>query len=317
MNVALERYAVPIVSEETVRLIASRFDLPFPLSVERLPDIGINNAIFALGENLILRVARNNSEIFASVRKEALVVPLVRQIGFCTPELLAFDDTLELLPTPFEVFDQAIGQTLGLLDLPLSSTGIVWREVGRNVARLHAGIDDKGPIAALPVASVESANPEDLANAGYFTKAEANWFATWLERLDNLSGSSQARRFVHADLQATNIIVSYQPGDGAASFVALLDWGASGWGDAAADLAGVPTRALPYVVNGYNEVAGMDDCLAARVMACDVRATLASAMRRPKPGQSWAERPLSRLIDLFRFGLEQQSGAWRLLLAPM
>ena len=125
MNVALERYAVPIVSEETVRLIASRFDLPFPLSVERLPDIGINNAIFALGENLILRVARNDSEIFASVRKEALVVPLVRQIGVCTPELLAFDDTLELLPTPFGVFDRAVGQTLGLLDLPLRATADV------------------------------------------------------------------------------------------------------------------------------------------------------------------------------------------------
>lgn len=316
MNVALERYAVPIVSEETVRLIASRFDLPFPLSVERLPDIGINNAIFALGENLILRVARNDSEIFASVRKEALVVPLVRQIGVCTPELLAFDDTLELLPTPFGVFDRAAGQTLGLLDSPLSSTGIVWREVGRNVARLHAGIDDNGAVAELPVASVESANPEDLDIAGYFTRAEANWFTIWLERLDNLSGSSQARRFVHADLQATNIIVSRHPGEDAASFVALLDWGASGWGDAAADLAGVPTRALPCVVDGYNEVAGMDDCLAARVMACHVRATLASAMRRPKPGQSWAERPLSRLVDLFRFGLEQQVGAWRLL-APM
>lgn len=316
VNVPLERYAVPIVSEETVQLIASRFDLPFPVSVERLPDVGINNAIFALGENLILRVARNDPDIFASVRKEALVVPLVRQLGVCTPELRAFDDTLELLPTPFGVFNRAIGQTLGLLNLPPSSAANVWQEVGRNVARLHAGIEDKGAVAALPVASVESANPEDLDIAGYFTWSEAQWFTAWLERLDDLSGSSGARRFVHADLQATNVIVSYRLGEGAASFVALLDWGASGWGDPAGDLAGVPTRALPYVVDGYNEVAGIDECLAARVMACHIRATLASAMRRPRPGQSWAERPLSRLIDLFRFGLEQQSGAWRSL-TPM
>ena len=313
MNAPLERYAVPTVNEETVRLIASRFDLPLELLAERLPDVGINNAIFTLGENLVLRVARNDPEIFASVRKEALVVPLARQIGVITPELLAFDDSLELLPTPYGVFNRAIGQTLGLLDLKPSSAANVWREVGRNVARLHTGIDNQGAVAALPDASVESAHPEDLEIAGYFSKTEADWFTTWLERLDGLSGSSTARRFVHADLQATNVIVSYQPGEDAASFVALLDWGASGWGNPAADLAGVPTRTLPYVVDGYNEVAGMDECLAARVMACHVRATLASAMRRPKPRQSWAERPLSRLIDLFRFGLEQQAGAWRLL----
>ena len=313
MNVPLERYAVPVVSEETVRLIASRFDLPFGLTAERLPDLGINNAIFTLGENLILRVARNDPEIFASVRKEALVIPLVRQIGVCTPELLAFDDRLELLPTPFGIFERAVGQTLGLLNVPISAAGDVWREVGRNVAWLHAGIKDEGLIAALPDAGVESAHPDDLEIAGYFSKTEADWFTSWLQRLGDLSGSSQPRRFIHADLQATNIIVSSHSGDSAATFVALLDWGASGWGDPAADLAGVPTRALPYVVAGYNEVAGMDESLAARVMACHVRATLASAMRRPRPGQSWAERPLSRLIDLFRFGLEQQSGAWRLL----
>ena len=68
MNAPLERYAVPTVNEETVRLIASRFDLPLELLAERLPDVGINNAIFTLGENLILRVARNDPEIFASVR---------------------------------------------------------------------------------------------------------------------------------------------------------------------------------------------------------------------------------------------------------
>ena len=313
MNSPLERYAVPTVNEETVRMIANRFDLPLELSAERLPDVGINNAIFKLGEKLILRVARNDAEIFESVRKEALVIPLARQIGVRTPELLAFDDSLELLPTPYGIFDRAVGQTLGLLELPLSAAGDVWREVGRNVARLHAGIKDERLIAALPAASVESAHPEGLDIAGYFTSAKANWFTTWLERLDDLSGLSQARRFIHADLQATNIIVSCPPGDGTASFVALLDWGASGWGDPAADLAGVPTRALPYVVDGYNKIAGLDECLAARVMACHVRATLASAMRRPKPGQSWAERPLSRLVDLFRFGLEQQSGAWRSL----
>ena len=314
LNSPLERYAVPVVNEETVRLIASRFDLPLGLTAERLPDVGINNAIFTLGEHLILRVARNDPEIFASVQKEALVIPLARQLGVRTPELLAFDDSLELLPTPYGVFERAVGQTLGLLELPLSAAGDVWREVGRNIARLHAGIDDMGLIAALPNASLETAQPDDLEIAGYFTKSEANWFTTWLERLDDLSGSSQARRFIHADLQATNIIVSYQPGEDEASFVALLDWGASGWGDPAADLAGVPTRALPYVVDGYSEVAELDESLAPRVMACHVRATLASAMRRPKPGQSWAERPLSRLVDLFRFGLEQQSGMWQSLM---
>ena len=314
MNVPLERYAVPVVNEETVQLIVSRFDLPYPLSAARLPDVGINNAIFALGENLILRVARNDPEIFASVRKEALIIPLARQIGVRTPELIAFDDSLELLPTPFGIFERSTGQTLGLLELPPSAAANVWREVGRNIARLHAGIKEEGLIAALPDASLELAQPEDLEIAGYFTKTEANWFTAWLERLGDLSGSSQTRRFIHADLQATNVIVSSRPEDDAVSFVALLDWGASGWGDPAADLAGAPPRALPFIVEGYNEIAEMDGTLAARVMACHVRATLARATRRPKPGQSWAERPLAQLIDLFRFGLEQQSGSWQSLM---
>ena len=50
------------------------------------------------------------------VKKRWLYLPRERQAFGKTPELIAFDDTLDLLPVPFTIYERVHGATLGLLD---------------------------------------------------------------------------------------------------------------------------------------------------------------------------------------------------------
>ena len=92
--------------------------------------------------------------------------------------------------------------------------------------------------------------PDELASAGYFTSEEARWLSGWLDLLAPFALAPLPRRFRHGDLQTTNVMVRPDP----PTYLALIDWGACGWGDAAYDFAGIPLRAVPFMLEGYREV---------------------------------------------------------------
>lgn len=278
--------------------------VPFSL----LPEVGIFNRIYLLGEDFVLRVPRDHPISAADARKEAVAVPAAREAGVRTPRMLAFDETLDLLPVPYSIYERVRGETLGLLDRDPAASPGVWRELGHDLALLHSGVSEDGPVAGLEMDEMPDPRPwpAELAEAGYFTATEAGWLESWLGRL--APEAPAPRRFLHGDSQATNVMVEA----GSLEYVAVLDWGSCGWGDPAWDFAGVPLRVVPAMLEGYGTVAPFDgdENVEARILWRHLQLSLYLLRREPQPGRSWAERPLGMLLDVMRFSLNIPGGRW-------
>jgi aminoglycoside phosphotransferase (APT) family kinase protein len=300
----------PQVSTEALSAIAGRHGLEAK-GFSRLRNAGIFNEIYLLGSGYVLRVPREAPPFVAAIRKEAVAVPAARVAGVRTPALIAFDDSLALLPVPYAIYERVQGETLGLLDLEPADTPGVWREVGRDLARLHEGVSEDGPTAALEPEPLPDPRtlPDELASAGYFTSLEARWLSGWLERLTPAAIAPVTRRFRHGDLQTTNVMIRR----GALEYLALIDWGACGWGDAAHDFAGVPLRAVPFMLCGYRELAPLpeDETAEARILWRHLQIALYLLDRPPQPGLSWAERPAAMMFEILRFFLDSPGGPGR------
>lgn len=302
----------PNLTDETLAALAARHGFA-GMPITPLPALGICNTLFRLGDNLILRVPRAHPTFIALTRKEALAAPAARAAGVRTPELIVFDDSLALLPVPYTIYARVPGETLELLRLEPEETSDAWRAVGHDLALLHAGVCAEGPISALTSETLDDPRTrvEELARKGYFSPIEAHWFTSWLERLAPAALTPVPPRFIHNDVQATNIIVGPEQYE----YRALLDWGSCGWGDPAHDFAAMPLRAVPFLLAGYRAVRPLDaDATAeARIVWRHLQIALWLARRGPQPGLSWGEQPLSMLVEVLRFFLERPGELWAAL----
>jgi hypothetical protein len=101
-------------------------------------------------------------------------------------------------------------------------------------------------------------------------------------------------------------------------YTALLDWGNAAWGTAVDDLAVLPLSAVPFMLEGHREIAPLDDDAHAefRVLWRHLLLMLWLIARGPLPGSSWAERPLSMLLDTLLFFASGPPELWRVLQPP-
>ena len=299
----------PPVSAETLNEIGERHGLDAG-EITPWKDTGIFNAIYQFGGQHVLRIPRDAPPFVEAIRKESVAVPAALAAGVRTPGLTAFDDSLDLLPVPYAIYERVPGEDLGELDLGPADTPGVWREVGRDLARLHEGVGEDGPVTGLECEPLPDPRPlpEELASAGYFTSEEARWLSGWLDLLAPFALAPIPQRFRHGDLQTTNVMVRPDP----PTYLALIDWGACGWGDAAHDFAGIPLRAVPSMLAGYREVAPLpeDETAEARILWRHLQISLYLLGRDPQPGLSWAERPSAMLLEILRFFLGSPGMPW-------
>lgn len=311
---------LPEVSPETLRAIAARHGLPVPTAAAesaftRLPDTGICNGHWLLGEDYVLRVPRLALNFARAIRREVTVVPLARAVGVRTPPVIAFDDALDLLPVPYAIYERVRGVPLESLALEPDATPAVWRAVGRDLARLHTGIPHAHPLDLLRDEAPSDIRPlaEQRAAEGYYGATEARWLLRWLDRLAPAALAPVPLRFCHADLQMANVMVTCASAGAAPVYAALIDWGDAQWRDPAWDCAGIPLRAAPDVLAGHREVAPLDgdETAEARVLWRHLHLALATLERGPQPAHSWAERPLGMLLEVVRFARETTDERWK------
>lgn len=298
----------PDLSDATLHLLLARHGCDRQ-PVSRLPEIGIFNAIFAVGDDLVLRVPRHHPAFVAAARKEAVAAPHARACGVRTPRLVAFDDTLDVIPVPYSLYERVDGMDLGSLQLEPEAAREAYRDLGRDLARLHAGTARAGALADLALEPMPAprVHLDALVTGGHLTPLEGQWLSRWLDELEALPGAFFEPVFLHGDIQMSNLMVGE---DG--RYLALLDWGGAGWGDPAYDFAGVPLRAVPFMLEGYRELRGPEPAgaLEARILHRHLQLALYLLLRPPQPGRSWAERPQAMMVEVFRFFLQQQGSAW-------
>lgn len=298
----------PTITPEALAVIAERHQASH---VRELPELGMFNGIFALGDDFILRVPRDNPFPISKTYKEQVAVVAARAAGVRTPAIITFDDSLELIAAPYAVYERVRGETLETLGLEADQTPEVWRELGRDFARLHHGVTKTGAVGEIEAPDYPDPRKlaDELAKKGYFTKLEARWLQGWLERLAPAVQRPITKRFLHGDPQGTNVMVG-----STWSYLAVLDWGSAKWGDPAWDFVNVPFSAVPFMLEGYREVAPLlgdeDGTAEARILWRTLGSALDSVAGPPLPKRSWAERPLSVLLTLVRFLLSSDQPAW-------
>ena len=285
---------LPPPVEVDLTAIARRHELRGP--IEPLPEQGIFNSVYRVGDGLILRVPRNDPFFVAAARKELAVVPAAREAGIRTPAIVVADTSCEIVPVPYAIYERAPGETLDSLVPDPATATEAWRELGRDLALLHTRLRREGELAALECEALPDANAllAECVSGGHLSAVEGNWLASWLETLAQARPAADV--LVHGDIQSSNVMATAGADD--VTYAALIDWGGCGWADAAYDFAGIPLRAVPAMLDGYGAA---DADLRARIVRRQLQLALFNLRRGGQPGRSWAERPATMLVDILRF----------------
>jgi aminoglycoside phosphotransferase (APT) family kinase protein len=220
--------------------------------------------------------------------------------GVRTPRLCVFDDSRSILEVPFTIYERVQGETLGLLEEP-ADLPATWRALGRDVALLHQRVqfcEDPAGFLDRPRRDDPRDDLSALASDGALAAPHARWLSRWLDQLAPAVLAPVTPRFLHDDLQATNVMVTR----GSHDYLAMIDWGDAGWGDPSLDLRSMPLLAVPFALSGYRQVQPFenDETVEARVLWDQIAHAL-HQLRHPRPGRSRA----GYVWELLRFAIEQ------------
>ena len=291
---------LPPAVDVDLDLIRERHDLAFG-DAHQLTQVGIFNTVYALGDDLILRVPRNHPFFVEAARKELVAVPAARAAGVRTPAIVAHDDSCEVVPVPYAVYERVRGESLEAIGADPEEAADIWRAYGCDLARTHTGVQRAGPLAGFESEDVEDAWKllAGVAAAGNVTTLEARWLEAWLAELAPAAQTPLPERFVHGDSQASNVMARRDP----PAYAAVIDWGGCGWSSPIRDFAGIPLRAVPHVLAGYRDVAPReaDEGIEPKILWRHLQLALYCLGRPPQPGLNWAERPATMLVDILRF----------------
>jgi aminoglycoside phosphotransferase (APT) family kinase protein len=287
------------VDESTLRAIADRHGVPWT-GAERLQSPGIINVVYGLGPDVVLRVPHDHRAHIVQAGIEAAAIPRAVAAGVRTPPLVAYDDSLDLLPVPYLLVARVPGRDVESRGVDPADVAEALRAVGRDLALTHA-IEEPGP--SRPAAPDGHQLIEERTTEGWLSSYEASWLHRWLDELERPATSA---RFLHGDVQLSNVIV-----DDDLAHVALLDWGCAVPGDPVIDFLPLPLRGVSPLLAGYREAGGeIDD---ARILRARLVLLLEGMRHGAAPGRSWGDRPIAWLFDLAAFGNSIAGGPPRLV----
>lgn len=263
---------------------------------EPMPSQGMINDVYAVGADLVLRVAKSE-EFEEDARTEAVAVPAVFSAGIMTPELIAFDDSRQDLPFVYTIYRRAPGRDLASIDPDDSQLPRLYQMVGQELKRLHQTVqsvpdphgwldhpEDPQPKAALREA--RTAHKIDAMNV--------RWLEKWLDHLVNAPAYPGPPVFLHDDLHAGNTMVE----PSTLELTGLIDWGDAGWGDPAIDFQRLPAWALPWALEGYG---GYDPGLPGRALAGMIHEVIDATVDEWEPWPTpWTCPTAVRWINLMR-----------------
>lgn len=118
--------------------------------------------------------------------------------------MLAFDESLEILPAPFLIMERVDGTNLESLESFPPNPQAAWRALGEDLARIHLSRAAAPPGEPWPD---ERRDPRVLvelcAEQGWLSPFEARRLHAWLDRLAPLV-TPFPEVFMHGDMQTAN-----------------------------------------------------------------------------------------------------------------
>lgn len=251
---ALHALPFPEPTEEQLQAICERHGLRADGGFGRLASTGVINTIVTIGHDLLLRLPKDAPEGWSDTLTESVAVPAAMAAGVRTPALVAFDEACDLVAVPYGIYEW-IHAPHGE---PTTDEG--WRDLGRDLARLHGGVDPAAcpdPLGRLDapgrwcsaddvLAALPGLDEDDVARLGKVLRQLEPAVQAW--------EAGGVRRFVHDDVKGTNLLVG-----SAGGYEALIDWGDAGWSDPTIDLRTLPPERVPSLLEGYREVHPLDD----------------------------------------------------------
>jgi aminoglycoside phosphotransferase (APT) family kinase protein len=304
------------VSAATITAIVARFGLG---TREAIPFVhtGTTHTIFMLDDAFVLRIPRNHPACISAVATEAIAVPAARAAGVHTPELIAVDQTLDLLPVPYAIYERVHGVPLEHIGGDPETIVDVWRQLGQDLARLHDGIAATEPMTEI-AAATEDLDPrlwlQEIAAAGIIGSKALDYFETWLERLAPIALVPPSHWFCHGDVNRGNILIDRNT----QAYLALIDWAGAFWGDRAYDFAVVSLSVVPWILEGYRTIMplGADPTIEARILWQHLRIGLYGMRSAPQRGEIWATQRRDRLLAGIASFLMAPCAQWLADLGP-
>ena len=267
-----------MITREQLVAIAARHGIPAPTS---LPQqwVGATSEVYPL-DDTVVKVPFDRPDAIAALLLDATVAPIARSLGVAAPELLALDESLDIVEVPYGVYRRVEGGR------PLDPAGrtdhaqLAWREVGRQLALVHAVTHtDAAPIKLREFRQSPEVDPrawvDDLHAARAMTAEDAGWLHELLDRIAPVALADVPPTLCHGDVNAANVLVNDQTD----RFLALIDWAGAGWLDPVWDFAGVPLEVVPWLLEGHRDIAPLphDATAVARICWCQVQMRLYSA----------------------------------------
>ncbi len=290
------------VSNEQLAAIIDRHGLLLDGPAKPMVSTGVVHALWSLGSQWVLRVPKNEELCIGDHLCESVAVPLAREAGVRTPAIVAFDDSLEILPVPYTVIEQVHGRNLMGIGPHDAVHDAVYRQLGEQLAILHRAPMTYTPNPLLRTPDSRPAEDffEDVIDAGLLHRDGVEWLQALCHRLDaRIDAAEPAPRvMVHDDINPANVMLD------TAGLVHMIDWGDAGYGDPATDFQGLPLCAARAALEGYRRTRHGDQSLESRVIRNVVARSLHGLRRTPKNGPGWRRPIAATLTDLLTFAAD-------------
>lgn len=269
--------------------------------VHRLDSMGIVHSIYALGEKLVLRVPKLHPDALADAYTGSVAAPAAVSAGVSTPRLVVFDESCDIVPVPYSIFERMHAGPLSVhLGADPQHHRPIWHELGRQLATLHANVTAVPDPHGYLDPHGRMHDPEQLLTGlerdGYLGDEAAPWARDVLQRLHPaVPPPDTFRRFIHGDVTGTNVLVRDD------TFHSIIDWDDAGWGDPAMEFVSLPLRVIDAALTGYRSVMPLDgdDTAEQRILWDKLIGALQRLRLPPEPPASPAwPTPSGRLFDL-------------------
>jgi aminoglycoside phosphotransferase (APT) family kinase protein len=262
------------------RLVAAQFPRLAGLPVTPFRSTGTVNAIYRLGDHLYARLPRV-ARWARDLETESHWLPrLAPGLSLRVPELVAMGRPGDGYPWSWAIYRWIDGQPYA--DELVADERQAARDLAGFVTGLRRADTADAPRAGRrPLRELDAATREAIESAGDDIDRDAVT-AAWDRALEAPAWDGQAPAWIHADLLRPNLLV-----DGG-KLRAVIDWGAAGAGDPAADLIAAWAVFGPDGREAYRDALGDGDGTwdRARGVALHQAVMLVPYYRETNPGMA-------------------------------